>query len=77
MDKIKNILLGLIGIGATILTALLYRQKSITADIKREAAESARETENKAAEALVRGVTDEQKVREDIESKPVIRHDIS
>jgi len=77
MDKIKNILLGLIGIGATIITALFYRQKAITADIKREAAESARETEQKATEAIVRGVTNETKVRQEIENNPVKRHDLT
>ena len=66
MDKIKNILLGLIGIGATIITALFYRQKAITEAVKRESIEqeledekAATEQANLATEAMVRGIEDE------------------
>jgi len=63
LGSIKNYLIAALGVIAAIAVALMYRSKAIHEAAMRKGVEKVRETEKKAAQAMVNGLTREREAR--------------
>jgi hypothetical protein len=65
MEKIKIYALAALGFLSAVFAALFYREKANHQEALKEGLEAARDTENKATDALIEGISDEQKIISD------------
>ena len=70
MERLKGWIAALAALLASILAALLYREKAVRADQRRKAVEGARATEQQATRALTEGLRHEQEAMNVAKANP-------
>ena len=67
-STIKNYIIAVLGIVASIAVALMYRSKAKYQGAMRKGVEQVRETEKKATQAMVKGIEREKEARHEAKS---------
>lgn len=67
-STIKNYIIAVLGVGMSIAIALMYRSKAKYQGAMRKGVEQVRATEQKATQAMVKGITREKEARDEAKS---------
>ena len=77
MGKLISAAKWLLGIAAAIAAAFFMGKRDGTNQQKVKQAEQAREVEQEGTEAILHGMGDEQRIRQELENNPVKRTDLT